>query len=65
MKVFLGRINLGSFNVTSYIEIYSDNTSALPNIGIAASGGGYRVLMNGGGALQAFDNRTKNLTLKG
>jgi lysophospholipase len=37
----------------------------LPNIGIAVSGGGYRALMNGGGALQAFDNRTTNSTVKG
>jgi lysophospholipase len=37
----------------------------LPNIGIAVSGGGYRALMNGGGALQAFDNRTTNSTLNG
>lgn len=65
MKVFLGRIDLGSFNATSYIENHSDNVSALPNLGIAVSGGGYRALMNGGGALQAFDSRTTNSTLKG
>ena len=37
----------------------------VPNIGIAASGGGYRALMNGAGALKAFDSRTKNSTSKG
>lgn len=65
IREFLGRIELGSFNGTSYIDEYSSNVSALPNIGIAVSGGGYRALMNGAGALQAFDNRTTNSTLSG
>jgi lysophospholipase len=60
MKDFLGRLDLGSFNVSSYVQQNAANASALPNIGIAASGGGYRALMNGGGALQAFDSRTPN-----
>jgi lysophospholipase len=41
------------------------NASALLNIGIAVSGGGYRALMNGAGAIAAFDNRTTNSTLQG
>lgn len=62
---FLGRLDLGSLNASSYIEKNSANASALPNIGIAASGGGYRALMNGGGGLQAFDSRTVNSSLPG
>ncbi|KKK12836.1 lysophospholipase Plb2 [Aspergillus rambellii] len=65
MEAFFGRINLGSLNASSYLHQHANNASALPNIGIAASGGGYRALMNGGGALQAFDARTTNSTLPG
>ncbi|KAJ5933590.1 lysophospholipase 2 [Penicillium verhagenii] len=65
MIQFLARIDLGSLNGSSYIEKNAANTSALPVIGIAASGGGYRALMNGGGALQAFDSRTVNSSLPG
>ncbi|KAF4211358.1 hypothetical protein CNMCM5878_002692 [Aspergillus fumigatiaffinis] len=65
LKAFLSRVELGAFNGSDYIATHSANASALPNIGIAVSGGGYRALMNGGGALQAFDNRTTNSTVKG
>lgn len=65
MMEFLGRLDLGSLNTSSYIEENTANASALPNIGIATSGGGYRALMNGGGALQAFDSRTTNSSLSG
>ncbi|EAW24500.1 lysophospholipase Plb2 [Aspergillus fischeri NRRL 181] len=65
LKAFLSRVDLGSFNGSAYIANHSANASALPNIGIAVSGGGYRALMNGGGALQAFDNRTTNSTHSG
>ncbi|KAF7712110.1 Lysophospholipase [Penicillium ucsense] len=65
MMEFMGRLGLGSLNTSSYIEENAANASALPNIGIAASGGGYRALMNGGGALQAFDSRTINSSLSG
>jgi len=60
MKDLLSRINITGFDAASYIEQNSGNASALPNIAIAVSGGGYRALMNGGGALQAFDSRTEN-----
>ncbi|KAJ5633101.1 hypothetical protein N7490_009440 [Penicillium lividum] len=65
MIQFFARLDLGNLNGSSYIEKNSANASALPNIGIAASGGGYRALMNGGGALQAFDSRTVNSSLPG
>ncbi|GFF43799.1 lysophospholipase 2 [Aspergillus udagawae] len=65
LRAFLSRVDLGSFNGSAYVDKHSANASTLPNIGIAVSGGGYRALMNGGGALQAFDNRTTNSTLKG
>jgi lysophospholipase len=62
MRDFFQRINLGNFDAVAYIDRVSSNASSLPNIAIAVSGGGYRALMNGAGALQAFDNRTANST---
>lgn len=66
MKDWFQRLSLGSdFDPVSYIANVSGNASALPNIAIAVSGGGYRALLNGAGALKAFDNRTDNSTGKG
>lgn len=65
MMEFLGRLDLGSLNGSSYVKQNAANASALPNIGIAVSGGGYRALMNGGGCLQAFDSRTPKSSLPG
>ena len=65
MKDLLSRLNLTDFDAAAYITRYANNASAMPNIGIAVSGGGYRALMNGGGALQAFDSRTESATTQG
>ncbi|KAF7180787.1 hypothetical protein CNMCM7691_010078 [Aspergillus felis] len=65
MKDLLGRLNLTSFDAASYIDRVSSNASNLPNIAIAVSGGGYRALTNGAGAIKAFDNRTKGSTESG
>ncbi|KAI9797670.1 MAG: Lysophospholipase 1 [Piccolia ochrophora] len=65
MKDFLTRMGIGAFDVGGFFDTHRDNTSALPNIGLAFSGGGYRALMNGGGALKAFDDRTENSTSPG
>ncbi|KAI9712794.1 MAG: Lysophospholipase 1 [Bogoriella megaspora] len=62
MQDLLGRLNLTGFDVQGYINDNRNNASALPNIGIAVSGGGYRALSNGAGALAAFDSRTENAT---
>jgi lysophospholipase len=64
MREFLGRLTLG-IDTDTYLTTYSSNASALPNIGIAISGGGYRALLNGAGVVQAFDNRTPNATNAG
>ncbi|KAF4176058.1 hypothetical protein CNMCM8694_007068 [Aspergillus lentulus] len=61
MKDLLGRLNL-TFDAASYIDRVSSNASNLPNIAIAVSGGGYRALTNGAGAIKAFDNRTQGST---
>ena len=58
MKTLLSGMNITGFDANTYIDNHSSNTSMLPNIAIAVSGGGYRALLNGAGALAAFDDRT-------
>jgi lysophospholipase len=65
MKTLLGRLNITNFDAQSYIENHSKNVSNLPNIGIAISGGGWRALLNGAGAIEAFDSRTPKSTTAG
>lgn len=65
MRDFFGHVTVDSFDAVSYINSVANNASALPNIGIAVSGGGYRALMNGAGAIKAFDSRTENSTAPG
>ncbi|EKV07526.1 Lysophospholipase 1 [Penicillium digitatum] len=60
MKDFFGHVKVGDYDVVGYLDKHSDVSSNLPNIGIAFSGGGWRALMNGAGAVKAFDNRTYN-----
>ena len=65
MKDFFGHINMGSFDAVSYINTHASNITNIPNIGIAVSGGGYRALTNGAGAIKAFDSRTEHSTQTG
>ena len=65
MRDLLGRLNIAGFDAESYFSSHLGNMSALPNIAIAASGGGYRACLNGGGAMQAFDSREENSTAVG
>lgn len=65
MRDFLSRANITGFDVNSYFNAHSGSSGDLPNIGIAVSGGGWRALMIGAGALSAFDNRTANATATG
>ncbi|KAF8853612.1 lysophospholipase [Acephala macrosclerotiorum] len=65
MISWLTRMNITDFDAASYINGIRNNATALPNIGIAASGGGWRALMNGAGFLAAADNRTSNSTNRG
>ena len=60
MQSLLARLNITGFDVDAYFSNHQSNTSALPNIGIAVSGGGYRACLNGAGAIQAFDSRETN-----
>lgn len=65
MRDFLKRMNISGIDTDSYINNHQNNASALPNIGIAVSGGGYRAMLNGAGVVQAFDSRTPNSTASG
>lgn len=65
LKSFLGRADIDGFDAESYINGIIDKDQQLPRIGIAVSGGGYRALMNGAGALSAFDNRSQDSTSSG
>lgn len=65
MKDFFGHVKVGDYDVPGYLDKHAGNSSALPNIGIALSGGGYRALMTGAGAIKAFDSRTENATAAG
>jgi len=65
VRDFLERANITGLDTNAYINNIANNVTALPNIGIAISGGGYRALMIGAGAIAAFDSRTENATNKG
>lgn len=65
MRDLLRRLNITGLDTDAYINNNANNASALPNIGIAFSGGGYRALMNGAGCLAAFDSRTPDSTAAG
>jgi lysophospholipase len=51
MRRFIEKANITGFDVESFLRRAGDNFTAIPNIGIAVSGGGYRALMNGAGFL--------------
>jgi lysophospholipase len=65
MKDLLSRLNIDGLDTTNYIDSHSSDISNIPNIGIAASGGGWRALLNAAGAVAAFDSRTTNATSSG
>jgi lysophospholipase len=62
MGDLLGRLNISDFDAPAYINQNAGNVSALPNIAVAVSGGGYRAMLNAAGAVAAFDSRTENST---
>lgn len=65
MMDFLRGSNIDGFDAPAYIESHRTNFTALPNVGIAVSGGGYRAMMNGAGFIAAADLRTPGATDKG
>ena len=65
MRAFLERVKIDGFDVGNYFNTHRDNTTALPNVALSFSGGGYRALLNGAGGLAAFDDRTAGSTNAG
>jgi lysophospholipase len=65
MRDFLRRANITNFDSDAYMNKVSTDDRNLPTIGIAISGGGYRALLIGAGALAAFDDRTHGSTEPG
>lgn len=62
---FLKRANIDGFDAEAYINKVASGVKDLPNVAIAASGGGYRALMNGAGFVAAADSRTQGSTGRG
>ncbi|KAI9779434.1 MAG: Lysophospholipase 1 [Geoglossum umbratile] len=65
LRDFLERVKIPGFDADKYIASHAGNATALPNYGMAFSGGGWRALMNGAGVIAAFDSRTVNSTQPG
>lgn len=62
IRDLLSRLAIPDFDSDRYLEGVEDDAAALPNIGIAVSGGGYRAMLNGAGAIAAFDDRSDGST---
>ncbi|KAJ6441336.1 lysophospholipase precursor [Purpureocillium lavendulum] len=58
IRSLLKRIAIPGFDSEAYLKNVEKNATALPNIGLAVSGGGYRAMLNGAGALAAWDDRS-------
>jgi lysophospholipase len=65
LKDVLNRADIGNIDTDAYINSIVSEGGELPRIGIAISGGGYRAMINGAGAIAAFDNRTTSSMDKG
>ncbi|KAM7192075.1 lysophospholipase [Naviculisporaceae sp. PSN 640] len=65
MQDALPRLGIVRFDVGGYLNMLSNSGGQPPRLAIAVSGGGYRALMNGAGALAAFDDRTAGSTGSG
>lgn len=65
MTDFLRRAAIPNFDAAAYMTRVGSNTTLLPNVAIAFSGGGYRALMNGGGFFAAADSRTSTTSIAG
>ncbi|KAH8201981.1 hypothetical protein TruAng_003824 [Truncatella angustata] len=63
LETVLSRANITGLDITDYFGKIASQNGTIPRIGIAVSGGGYRALMNGAGAIAAFDNRPDTLSL--
>ncbi|KAM0558324.1 hypothetical protein ACHAPJ_005018 [Fusarium lateritium] len=58
IRTLLKRLAIPDFDSEEYLKDAEKDATALPNIGIAISGGGYRAMLCGAGALAAWDIRS-------
>ncbi|KAF4995643.1 hypothetical protein FDECE_12738 [Fusarium decemcellulare] len=58
IRTLLKRLSIPDFDSDEYLKDVETDAAALPNIGIAISGGGYRAMLCGAGALAAWDIRS-------
>ncbi|KAG6146991.1 hypothetical protein E4U48_002809 [Claviceps purpurea] len=58
MRALLKRLAIPGFDVDKHFAGVEKDPTALPNIGLAVSGGGYRAMLNGAGAVAAWDSRS-------
>ncbi|OAR01865.1 hypothetical protein LLEC1_01791 [Akanthomyces lecanii] len=65
MRRLLKRLAITGFDSEAYLGNVTHNSTKLPNIGIAISGGGYRAMIGGAGAIAAWDDRSAGSEEKG
>ncbi|EHK49523.1 uncharacterized protein TrAtP1_010759 [Trichoderma atroviride] len=65
IRALLDRISIPGFSSDRYLANVEKDPTALPNIGLAVSGGGYRALQNGAGAIAAWDARSTDANSTG
>ncbi|KHN97268.1 Lysophospholipase, catalytic domain protein [Metarhizium album ARSEF 1941] len=65
IRDLLRRIAIPNFDSEAYLKDAATDPTALPNIGLAVSGGGYRAMLNGAGAVAAWDSRSTGSQTKG
>ncbi|KAJ3484957.1 hypothetical protein NLG97_g6925 [Lecanicillium saksenae] len=65
MRRLLKRLAITGFDSEQYFGNVTHNSTRLPNIGIAISGGGYRAMVGGAGAVAAWDDRSAGSEGKG
>ncbi|KAM3528616.1 hypothetical protein NHJ13051_002307 [Beauveria bassiana] len=58
MRRLLKRLAITGFDSEKYFSNVTHNSTKLPNIAIAISGGGYRAMVGGAGAIAAWDARS-------
>ena len=58
LRDFLSRATANFSDTSLFDKLLGPNSSNVPKIGIAASGGGYRAMLSGAGMISAMDNRT-------
>jgi lysophospholipase len=64
LRKFIKRTNISKFDSDTYLRNIEES-NGIPVVSLAMSGGGYRALLTGAGALAAFDDRTRTSTEPG